>query len=882
MNIRTSLIVCLIVAAAVTVAPIHAQQTTGTVAGTVVGPEGGPVPGASVMVVGTRLETTTDRLGRYRIALVPAGDQQLLVSFIGFADQTVGVSVDANAATNVDVTMVIETFTGSVTVVGDPILAGQAQALNEQKTAPAIVNVISSEQLQFFPDTNAAEATQRVPGIFIQRDQGEGRYVQIRGTAAELNRTQIDGEVIPAPEGSIRQVALDVIPSDLLETMRVSKALTPDQDADAIGGIVNLEFKDAPAQQTLIANLGGYYGDLRSGSGVQAGVSYGDRYADDTIGMLLSASYTDIERNTENFEADGWEPEGPEEFETRDYNITRERLGFVAAFDWRATPSSVYRIKGIYNEFSDQEYRRRVTYKVADNELERELKDRYESQQIWNAYFDGENLFSNGAQLSYRLSYAHAEEDEPNRYDTTFIQEDVEYDPTFNGKWFRPNPTNEDINSFTLDDITNENNFTEENTTIARIDYSQPFATGKWQVGAKFRGSEKNRSVEVIAYEGDDIFLADYIDSSYHEGTIVQNQYVSGSHFNPNDVQQVLSLPGVEGEKDLEEDLADYDATEDIYAAYGMTEIYLSDSIMLLPGLRYEYTDAKYDAYEFDEDAETLTPISGSNTYGNFLPNVHLRWAIDGQSNLRSAVTRTLARPNFQDVVPSSFIIQEDMEIERGNADLKPTMAWNVDLLYERFFTTVGVVSGGLFYKDLEDYIFNANFTEIRDGDEWRVTQPVNGDSAELWGLELAYQNQFRRAPSPWDGFGIYFNYTWTDSEATIPGRDGKYQLPGQPESVGNIALSYEKGFFSGILTYNVQDEWIEEVGDDPSEDIWVDQHNQLDFQAIFRLGERWSIYTQFYTLTDEPYRRYIGSSDQPLQEEYYSWWAILGAKFRL
>jgi TonB-dependent receptor len=245
-------------------------------------------------------------------------------------------------------------------------------------------------------------------------------------------------------------------------------------------------------------------------------------------------------------------------------------------------------------------------------------------------------------------------------------------------------------------------------------------------------------------------------------------------------------------------------------------------------------------------------------------------------------VTRTLARPNFQDVVPSSFIIQEDMEIERGNADLKPTMAWNVDLLYERFFTTVGVVSGGLFYKDLEDYIFNANFTEIRDGDEWRGTQPVNGDSAELWGLELAYQNQFRRAPSPWDGFGIYFNYTWTDSEATIPGRDGKYQLPGQPESVGNIALSYEKGFFSGILTYNVQDEWIEEVGDDPSEDIWVDQHNQLDFQAIFRLGERWSIYTQFYNLTDEPYRRYIGNSDQPLQEEYYSWWAILGAKFRL
>jgi TonB-dependent receptor len=804
------------------------------------------------------------------------------VTFVGLADQTIAVSVESNRTAKLDVTMQIGTFTGEVTVTGDPILAGQAQALSEQKVAPNIVNVVSSEQIEFFPDTNAAEATQRVPGLFIERDQGEGRYVQIRGTSAYLNRTQIDGEVIPAPEGDLRQVALDVIPADVLETMRVSKALTPDQDADAIGGIVNLEFKDAPARQVLNATLGGYYGDLRDGDGIQAGVSWGNRFADDAFGVLLSASYTDITRNTENFEAEDYEDGVPEEFQTRDYNVNRERLGVVAAFDWRATDSSTYRIKGIYNEFADQEYRRRAVYLLGDGEIERELKDRFEEQKIWNAYFNGENIFGNGAMLSYRASIAHSEETEPTANYPVFIQEDVEFDPAYEGGWFQPNPLNEDIDEFILDEIETNDNMTEEDTFIARIDYSQPFATGKWTVGAKYRGSEKKTDAEVFKWEIDeDLILSDYRDRNYHEGPIVQDQYIAGPNTAPGAVNDILALPGIEGEKDLEEDTSDFEAKEDIYAAYGMTEIYLSDSIMLLPGIRYEYTDGTYDAFEFDEEEEVLIPVSGTNSYGEFLPNIHLRWAIDNQTNLRAAVTRTLGRPNYEEVVPRSVINSDEREIERGNAELDPTTSWNVDVMFERYFTTVGVVSGGVFYKDLQDVIFPYVFEEIRDGDRWQIFQPLNGDNATLWGFELAYQNQFRNLPSPWDGFGFFINYTWTDSEASLPERND-IPLPGQAEQVGNIAISYEKGFFSGILTYNVRDKFIENVADDPSEDEWVDEHAQLDFQAQFRIGDRWSIFTQFYNLTDEPYRRFVGDPDTPLQEEYYSWWGLLGVKFRL
>jgi TonB-dependent receptor len=884
MGLKTPCGLCAVVIAVViltSAAPVDAS--TGSISGTVVAPDGGPLPGAGIEVVGTRLVTTSDRLGRFRIAPVPAGAQQLKARFLGFDDQLLDVVVPPGGLVTVAVSLQLSAFTGEVTVSDRPILTGQALALAKQQNANRIVNVVSSEQIETFPDTNAAEAAQRVPALFIQRDQGEGRYVLIRGTAASLNRTQIDGEVIPAPEGDIRQVALDVVPSDLLGSMVVTKALTADQDADAIGGILNLQFKDAPLEQALNANLGGYYGDQRDGDGVQAGATWGGRFSDGELGLLLSASYTDITRNTENFEADSWEDGAPLEFETRDYNVNRERKGFVGALDWQAGSSSVYRVKGVYNEFGDQEYRRRTVYNLEDNEIERELKDRLEVQKIWTTYFEGENAFGSSA-LSYKLSYAHAEEEEPKANYPVFVQEDVEFDPSFSNGWFQPNPLNEDLDAYVFNEIETNDNSTEEAILTARADYQRAFNTGYWKAGVKFRGGEKSRNNEVFVYEAeDDLILSDYIDDHY-SGLIVQDQYLSGNHPAPGSVSEILALPGVEGDKNLEEDLADYDANEDIYAAYGMTELLLSDDVMLLPGLRYEYSDVRYDAFEFDDEEETLAPVSGSRSYGELLPSVHLRWAIHDRSILRAALTRTLARPNYDNVVPTSLLIREDQEIERGNADLDPTLAWNLDLMYERYFATVGLISGGVFYKSIEDFVFVSSFDEERDGDIWEVTQPVNGDDATLWGVELAFQNQFRNWPKPFDGLGFYVNYTWTESDATVPGiEDRDAPLPGQPEQVGNIAISYEKGFFSGTLSWNYQGEWLEEVvAEVEQDDEWVDEHEQLDFQAQFRINDQFSIYAQVFNLTDEPYRRYLGSPDQPLQEEYYSWWGLFGVKFSL
>ena len=212
---------------------LAAQGTTGVVRGQVFGPAGEVVESAEVSIDGLNLTTTTDGEGFYRLSDVPAGTRNLTCTYMGLQAATVEVEVVAGQTIVHDFNL---TFGGELEVRGAPLLVGQAKALNRQKNALNISNIVASDQIGRFPDQNAAESTQRIPGISLLRDQGEGRYVLVRGTEARLNSTSINGERIPSPESGTRDIALDTIPSDLLESIEVSKALTPDMDGDAIGG----------------------------------------------------------------------------------------------------------------------------------------------------------------------------------------------------------------------------------------------------------------------------------------------------------------------------------------------------------------------------------------------------------------------------------------------------------------------------------------------------------------------------------------------------------------------------------------------------------------------------------------------------------------------
>ena len=259
----------------------------------------------------------------------------------------------------------------------------------------------------------------------------------------------------------------------------------------------------------------------------------------------------------------------------------------------------------------------------------------------------------------------------------------------------------------------------------------------------------------------------------------------------------------------------------------------------------------------------------------------HFVYKTGGDSQLRAAVTRSLARPNFEDMAPWRLLNLEDSEVELGNPDLDVTTAWNLDLMWEKYWQPIGLFSAGVFYKDLSDYIYIYQVDEIVDGEEVEVVQPRNGDKGTLAGFELAFQNQFTNWPGFWGGFGLYGNYTYADSDANYPDREST-SLPGQSKNVGNLALVYEKYGVTSRLSYNYNGKKLLEVGDEAAEDIWVDDHAQFDFLFRVQVAKRWAIVFEAINITDEPYTAYEGSSEWIRQQEYYSWWATLGVRFDL
>jgi TonB-dependent receptor len=238
-----------------------------------------------------------------------------------------------------------------------------------------------------------------------------------------------------------------------------------------------------------------------------------------------------------------------------------------------------------------------------------------------------------------------------------------------------------------------------------------------------------------------------------------------------------------------------------------------------------------------------------------------------------------LARPDYYDIVPYRAQDDNAATIALGNADLSPTTSWNVDVLAEHYFTSVGAVSAGVFYKNIQDYIFKFGTTETINGTLYQVTQPLNGDSASVRGVEIALQNRLSFLPAPLNGTGVYANYTFTSSSAELPGHDGRSNLPGQSKHAGNIAASYEKAGFSGRVAMNFHGSFIETVGATSAFDRVYDRNSQLDVSLSQRVSRNFRVYLDMLNLNDALLRYYQGVPERVLQEEHYHWWAMFGVR---
>lgn len=896
--VRGRLIVFVLACAAGLLQPWPAAaEASGSVSGRVLdAATAQPLPGASVRLEGSNVSVSTDRTGAFRLPGAAAGAQTLIVEYLGRSEARVSVTVEAGATASVEVRLQPLAYQESVTVSAEIISDAQARALNQQKTAPNITNIVSADQIGSFPDPNAAETTQRIPGVSIQRDQGEGRYVIVRGTEPRLNSMMIDGERIPSPDPLLRQVAVDVIPSDLLQAIEVSKALTPDMDADSIGGSVNLVMKQAPEKGRIFGSIGGGYNQmLESYDQGSFALTAGDRFSGGKLGLIASASGTRTKRGNQDMEVTYTPTLGLAELNPRWYQVDRRRVGLTLGADLNASPSSKYFLKGVFNRFTDEhENRQRVRWNVASSRVDRELRDRTHVERVMSVSLGGDHLLAAGRSIDYRLVGALADQKDPLTMTTVFRQSRVSFAPNVSATSIDPdniqaNPLNENVNLSNFNSQLRAVNTSRDRDIVAALNFRTPLGTpghvsSFLKLGAKYRDKDKRRTRDENTYTTSATLpLTSFLETGFDLRPFLDGRYDLTPYISQEKVAAIPNLVPTTVTYNHARDPENFDGTEKTAAGYAMAELYVGQKLYLLPGLRYEDTHADYvgNTVQFAPNGTWLstTPVESKSSFGVLLPALHVRYALTPNSNLRAALTRSLARPNYYDLVPSSSRDDSASSITVGNPDLRPTKSWNVDLMAEHYFKSVGVVSAGFFYKHLDDYIYTYTFSQTLNGTQYQTTQPRNGDAASIVGFELALQNQLTFLPKPFDGLGVYANYTYADSTAYFPQHPGESTLPGQSKHVGNVALSYEKGGFYGRVGLNFHGTYVDQVGATDLLDRYYDHHTQLDFSLNQKIAKHFRLYLSGVNMNDALLRYYQGVSDRVLQEEHYRWWAELGIK---
>ncbi len=894
-------------------------------------------PGAIVRIEGLSGSTTSDERGRFRLGNVPAGSYTLIVSYVGTEDTSIAIQVSEEG---VDLGDVIIGAT-SVAALEEIIVVGQAaafaSALNQERSANNLVSVLDTDAMGQFPDQNVAESLRRLTGVSVETDQGEGRYVVIRGMDPDLNSTSINGVRATAAEPR-RALQLDVIPTDLLDGLEVHKTLTPDMDADAIGGSINVKTLSAFSRKGLYAKARAEssVNGLREEWGPKlsfAGSNIYEMDGDRRLGIAGALSWHDRAIQGDNNEADDWEVSDNgndfmEEFQPRLYTVERERLGGALNFDLDVSDDTTLHLYTLYSRFTDTELRNRVSFGLdgldedtitatsadyTEVEIERDTKGRSFQGQI------AENLsISLGSEtqleswlVETNLGYSFAREQTPDQLSGTWVAEFESGDgPIADGQPVltidRSNPriplvrsnffsALHDPSLYELDELEHFDEKNEDTQFSLRLDATRDAGFGSIKFGAKARWREKSSDEEAVFWSGDDQwFLSDALlpggGAQYgfpnQVGPVPDNLIERkifadrvGIEFEPLDTQ-------------LDSVVSDFTIDENVFAAY-MMGTWETGRATIVAGLRYEQTELDSRGNEVElieedqngpgnppEDTLIVNTVQSSRSYGDLLPSANIRFDFSENVVGRASIYRSVVRPRVEDVAFRVAI--EDGEGELGNPALDPYRAWSIDASIAFYPTELSVVSGGVFHKRIDDFIFVQTLDDYeflnRTFDEAIIA--LNGEEATVLGFEFTYQQHFGFLGAPFDAFLVGLNYTYVDSEGNTGDRD--INLPKQAGNIGSFTLGYDKHGLDVRLAMKYRDSYIDELVE-PGLDRYTADNLRWDLTAKYGISDNWQIYAEIANLGDEPEYYHAGRSGvRMLQYDEFGTTSAIGFQYNI
>ena len=923
----------------------------GVIVGTVTDDKGRPAAGATVRLNASLFGGVVDSSGHYRVPAIVPGTYLVRVRKLGFAPDSGAVIVSAGATVRHDVRLLPSARTlANVVITTQRLGESEASALERRADAPNLVNVLAGDVIRALPNANAAEAAGRIPGVTTERDEGEGKFIKVRGTEPRLTNVTIDGAHVPGSERGSRVPKLDNIPSDLLAAIEVSKTLTADMDADAIGGSVNLVTKtpEGAPHGYLAAQYGAI--SLLNKNQYQGGFAYGGRFGPDgRLGILLGGS-ADRNNRTSNDLEPAWIVSStgraiPNDWSQRDYEYRRNRYGLGGDIDYRFSDGSAIALKGLYSLFQDfgTTYINDVatgatgsTYGTDGDsagvgargfgtgaEVTRMVFRRTPVEQMYGGNLSGRTVIHG---VTTRLTV--------NMAGTTSRLRDYRFSPfVYDGPGGQGLTVAYDVSNPTIptfrfasaamsaavatpSNFALSHYFTIDRSTTGRdvgsaIDFSVPWQqsangwAGLFSFGAKLIDERKDHaSSGGFWFSNNSLSLTNALSSfsDPHYYSNASNAFSIGPM--PDEAaarafENSSAAAFVNGTDTVRNALGSFSGAEKIYAAY-LSSTLRTGHVEWYLGLRVENTRSGYSGHAItlaaDGSVGGIQSVDGSRTYTDLFPSAQAKLALGEQTDVRVAVTRGIARPDYSSLAPSlqgslGGSKSDPANLHTGNPDLRAQHAWNYDVIVEHFFPSVGVISGGVFYKSLTDFIFNKTFLyngPIAAFAGQLGTRPENGGTGSLIGFEGEWSQRLTFLPGAFAGLGFDVNFTHVDSHALIDPATGRNaQLQGQSPNLANVALTYDYSAFSSRIGWAYQGANISSYGDGtptPNGDTYFYEHSQLDGSIIYTINPQIQLQLQVLNLNNAVFGFFSGKPDRgfAIQREYYGRTIYLGAKYNL
>ncbi|WP_437921235.1 TonB-dependent receptor [Sphingobacterium sp. LRF_L2] len=874
------------------------------------------LPHSTLVNLSTQLQTMSDANGYFIMQGLKPGKVQIRVSYIGYQDQVLEFTVPP--AGNTPVNILLEAKDNNlqgITING--IRRGEALALSNMKTADNLRYVLSQEQIERFPDATVAEALQRVPGLAMEYSYGLPRNVIMRGLSQNMGSVTLNGTRLPSTQTNSREIDLNGILSSTVEAIEVNKTFTPDMDADATAGSVNIVSKSPKAgEEQFRVNLGSGYNQLLSKVNYNIGTVFGKRY--NRWGYLADVNYSQTYRGEDRvqvdydtYEIDGQEHVLMSNLELEGSDLKRKNTGLQLELNYYPNNATKLYLRSSYNKYFELQTRGTKSYNIGEYSSLTQAEDisigssgtpRDYNRDIITFSLGGKTAFNN-YEADLDATFARGRYDQPLYYDGYFtysgLSATVDNSEPATPQFLFNNVDPNDPSKYTSTSYNNRHQFAHDQDYQLSGNIKRTFALGNGRAldlkaGGRLRYKEDAHTRNYYQYtlkSGSltmDQFTSDYSRPDYFGGKYdlsgaIANGYLMEEYYQQN--KDLFQPNDTYIRQNTDPD--SYKGSENLAAAYIMGKLTLGKIESVL-GVRYERTGFNYtgNIVSFDDQGAYVAtnPVDTKASFAGFFPSLNVKYKITEQTNLRGAITRTLSRPSYYDLVPWEEIEVRRNRMKKGNPDLDQSTSVNADLLFEHYLNPIGLLSGGVFYKRIDDYIYESVYTQAGGTyDGYSITQTVNGAAADVYGFEIAWQQQLTFLPGFLNGFGVYANYTYIKSSFEVPGEESvrKVSLPDMRPRVGNFALSYEKYGFSGRLALNFYETFISELASEEANDLLEKGRAQLDFSASQKINKNFTVFMGLSNINNAQVRLNFGDG-RPNDHKYYKRWGNIGVKYTI